>query len=157
LAHHRRDCVRPPKTPRVLKTRGYYVEILPPAGARRQLGGLDGQAAKAAPAQRGRINADVCVVGAGYAELAAALRLKQAGRKVILLEARNRVSGRSLTGPLEGGGWIDYGGQWVGPTQDRFYELIKEMGGQTYPTHDHGAGLERSILDPAKFNRLTSD
>jgi monoamine oxidase len=71
---------------------------------------------------------------------------------VILLEARNRVSGRSLTGRLEGGGWIDYGGQWVGPTQDRFYELIKEMGGQTYPTHDHGAGLERSILDPAVPN-----
>ena len=118
--------------------------------------GLDAKA-EAAPARRGRHQADVCVIGAGYAGLAAALRLKQGGAKVILLEARNRVGGRSLTGSLAGGGWIDYGGQWVGPTQDRFYELIKEMGGQTYPSPADGASVERSVLDPTVFNRITSD
>jgi monoamine oxidase len=120
--------------------------------------GLDGKAqnANAASANRGRQTADVCVVGAGYAGLAAAWQLKKAGAKVIVLEARNRVGGRTLTGPLEGGGWIDYGGQWVGPTQDRFYALIDEMGGKTYPTPDHGVSLERSILDPKRFQRLES-
>eukprot|EP01035_Chromulina_nebulosa_P045815 gene45815-62047_t len=82
--------------------------------------GLDGPAHAAAP-MRGRQTADVCVVGAGYAGLAAAYRLKQAGAKVIVLEARNRVGGRSLTAPMKDGGWVDYGGQWVGPTQDRYY------------------------------------
>lgn len=118
--------------------------------------GLDGKA-QAAPAVRGRLNADVCVVGAGYAGLAAAWRLKQAGAKVIVLEARNRVGGRSLTAPLDGGGWVDYGGQWVGPTQDRFYALIKEMGGEIYPSPDFGKALQRDVLDPSKFIQLGNE
>ncbi|MGA2895149.1 MAG: FAD-dependent oxidoreductase [Xanthobacteraceae bacterium] len=118
--------------------------------------GIDGEA-QAAPYERGTIHTDVCVVGAGFAGPSAAWRLKQAGVRVVLLEARNRVGGRSLTGPLEGGGWIDYGGQWVGPTQDAFYALIKEMGGETYPSPDYGASLERSIIDPQHFVRVEPD
>lgn len=120
--------------------------------------GLDGktQAVQAAPV-RGRLNADVCVVGAGYAGLAAAWRLKQAGARVIVLEARNRVGGRSLTAKLDGGGWVDYGGQWVGPTQDRFYALIKEMGAETYPSPDFGKGLQRSVINPNEFIRLGNE
>ena len=112
---------------------------------------------QAAPAGRGRLRADVCVVGAGYAGLAAAYRLKQAGAKVIVLEARNRVGGRSLTADLKGGGWIDLGGQWVGPTQDRFYALIREMDGETYPSPNFGKTLERGILDPSGFVRIDSE
>ncbi|HEY4920076.1 MAG TPA: flavin monoamine oxidase family protein [Xanthobacteraceae bacterium] len=114
-------------------------------------------ASGAPAAARGRRRADVCVIGAGYAGLTAAYRLKQAGRKVIVLEARNRVGGRSLTADLEGGGWIDFGGQWVGPTQDRFYALIKEMGGETYPSPDFGKTRMRGILDPSSFVQIASE
>jgi len=115
---------------------------------------------KARPAERGRLRADVCVIGAGYAGLTAAYRLKQAGRKVVVLEARNRVGGRSLTAEVKGGGWIDLGGQWVGKTQDAYYALIKEMDGETYPTPNFGKGLQRGILDPNSYVRIgdeTSD
>lgn len=117
--------------------------------------GLDGPA-HAAP-MRGRQNADVCVIGAGYAGLAAAYRLKQAGASVIVLEARNRVGGRSLTAQMKGGGWVDYGGQWVGPTQDRFYALIKEMGGETYASPDFGKAVQRDLINPKEFIRPGSE
>lgn len=42
-----------------------------------------------------RIEAVVCVVGVGYAGLTAARRLVQADKTVVVLEARDRVGGRS--------------------------------------------------------------
>jgi hypothetical protein len=50
---------------------------------------------------------DYCVVGAGFAGLTAALRLKQAGRSVALLEARDRVGGRTFTVTRDDGLWVD--------------------------------------------------
>jgi len=41
-----------------------------------------------APALTGRVSADVCVIGAGYAGLSAALELAERGYRVVLLEAR---------------------------------------------------------------------
>jgi monoamine oxidase len=61
--------------------------------------------------------ADVVVVGAGLAGLAAASRLVDAGAEVVVLEARERVGGRTLTLPAADGTPIDHGGQWIGPTQ----------------------------------------
>lgn len=46
---------------------------------------------------------DFCVVGAGFAGLTAALRLRQAGHSVAVLEARDRIGGRTFTEQREDG------------------------------------------------------
>ncbi|NED56536.1 FAD-dependent oxidoreductase, partial [Micromonospora aurantiaca] len=80
----------------------------------------------------------VVVVGAGFSGLACALALDAAGAQVRVLEARDRVGGRTLSRPLPGGGWLDLGAQWIGPTQDRMYALVAAYGLTTFPSPAYG-------------------
>ena len=84
---------------------------------------------------------DYCVVGAGFAGLTAALRLRQAGRSVALLEARDRVGGRTFTITRDDGSWVDRGGAWIGPGQDRVYALMNEFGVPEYKQHNDGDAM----------------
>jgi monoamine oxidase len=83
----------------------------------------------------------VCVVGAGLAGLTAARRIAEAGRDVVVLEARDRVGGRVLTERLSDGTLVDHGGQWIGPGQHRIARLAEELGNSTFPTYDDGDNL----------------
>jgi monoamine oxidase len=85
---------------------------------------------------------DVVVVGAGLAGLVAARDLVAAGAEVVVLEARDRVGGRTLTLPAADGTPIDHGAQWIGPTQDRIAALAASVGVTTYPTWDRGLHTE---------------
>lgn len=84
---------------------------------------------------------DYCVVGGGFAGLTAALRLKQAGRSVAVLEARDRLGGRTFTEVREDGSWIDRGGAWIGPGQDRIYALMNEFGVPSYKQYTDGEAM----------------
>jgi monoamine oxidase len=75
---------------------------------------------------------DAVVVGAGYAGLAAARKLTEEGCSVVLVEARDRVGGRTHT-VEEAGATVDLGGQWIGPGQDHAYEVAAETGVSTFP------------------------
>ncbi len=84
---------------------------------------------------------DVAVVGAGLAGLTAARDLLAAGHSVTVLEARDRVGGRTLNEDLGDGKVVEVGGQWIGPTQDRMAALARQMGVDTYPTYAEGQNL----------------
>jgi monoamine oxidase len=88
-----------------------------------------------------RIDADVCVVGAGYAGLTAARRLSQNAKSVVVLEARDRVGGRIWTHHLPDGSPVDRGGAWLAPKHDAIFGLAREVGVSTYKTWVKGAHL----------------
>jgi len=88
-----------------------------------------------------RLEADVAIVGAGLAGLVAARRLLAAGKRPLVVEARDRVGGRLLNEKIGDGKVVEVGGQWIGPTQERLAALAAELGVGTFPTHDEGRHL----------------
>lgn len=89
------------------------------------------------------LSVDVAVVGAGLSGLRAARALADAGREVVVLEARDRVGGRLFNFALGDGVTVDLGGQWVGSDHMRVQRLAVELGIEIFP--QHGAG--RNLLD----------
>ncbi|HWA55305.1 MAG TPA: flavin monoamine oxidase family protein [Solirubrobacterales bacterium] len=87
------------------------------------------------------MEADVAIVGAGLAGLVAARRIAAAGKRPIVIEARDRVGGRLLNEEIGNGKVVEVGGQWIGPTQERIAALAAELGVATFPTHDEGRHL----------------
>ncbi|MFF1570039.1 flavin monoamine oxidase family protein [Streptomyces sp. NPDC058293] len=70
---------------------------------------------------------DVVVVGAGIGGLTAATALTAAGRDTVVLEARERVGGRVLSIPAEGGA-MDLGASWFWDNEPRIAQLAKDLG-----------------------------
>jgi monoamine oxidase len=99
-----------------------------------------------------RVDADICIIGAGFAGLAAAYKLTQAGKSVAVLEARNRVGGKVCTETLPDGTPINMGGTWLGEGHERMHALARELGLETYRQYVHGDSL--MILD-GKRHRYT--
>jgi putrescine oxidase len=83
---------------------------------------------------------DVVVVGAGPSGLTAAHELRKAGRTVAVLEARDRVGGRTWTEQM-GGATIEIGGQWISPDQTALYSLVDELGLETFERYRDGASV----------------
>ncbi|MEK6805116.1 MAG: FAD-dependent oxidoreductase [Pseudomonadota bacterium] len=131
-----------------------------PAFTRRQL--LTGTAAVGAglalsettdaktPATKTR-DADVVIVGAGIAGLTAARKLTQAGRSVLVCEARKRVGGRTWSHEVTPGVIAELGGTWIGPTQNHVIRLVKELGLHLFDQHYQGETVYLSRGDRDTF------
>jgi len=100
-------------------------------------GPTQAQAPDAAALQCGdaRCDYDTIVVGAGFAGITAARELSQAGQKVLVLEARNRLGGRTFTTEFEGhqielgGAWIHWSQPYVWAETERYGLSIEETVG----------------------------
>lgn len=84
------------------------------------------------PSARLTIDTDgTVVIGAGTAGLAAARALADAGREVVVVEARGRIGGRIHTQPLAGAA-LDLGASWIhGHRRNPVARLVRELGLQT--------------------------
>src|SRR6187549_3852046 len=87
---------------------------------------------------------DAIVIGAGLSGLVCARAIAAAGATVTVLEARDRIGGRLLTGTV-GGATIDLGGQWLTAGQRRLVALAAELGVATYEHTREG----RAVIDEA--------
>ncbi|CAD6198917.1 unnamed protein product [Caenorhabditis auriculariae] len=105
------------------------------------------------------VDYDVIVVGAGISGLTAARELKKMDPsiRILILEAKDRVGGRTHSVELKGAHYskvtLDLGGQWVGRTQRNILRLLDELGLKTYDQYSEGAKVAQiSTSAPRKYN-----
>ncbi len=81
---------------------------------------------------------DVVVIGAGVAGLSAATSLRQAGLRVLVLEASGRIGGRARTvnEPALGGIWFDHGAAWLHVAESNPLVPIAEAAGEALINSD---------------------
>ena len=91
------------------------------------------------------LTCDVVVVGAGPPGLMAARTLEKAGKKVVVVEARERVGGRTWNGRVRDdkgvNHFIEIGGQWISPDQTRLTALVEELGLNTFDRYREGKAV----------------
>jgi monoamine oxidase len=78
--------------------------------------------------------ADIVVIGAGAAGIAAARRIVAANRKVVVIEASDRIGGRCLTDTATFGVPFDRGARWLyNPDNSPLVRLARGSGTETFP------------------------
>ena len=80
----------------------------------------------------------VVVVGAGLAGLTAAGDLAASGHDVAVLEARDRVGGRTHGIEVAPGEWVDAGAAYLGERHTELADLLAALGLKTVPTGMEG-------------------
>ncbi|KAF9892115.1 hypothetical protein FE257_002521 [Aspergillus nanangensis] len=90
---------------------------------------------------------DVIVVGAGYAGLSAARNAAKSGLSVLLLEARDRIGGRTWSSNIEGYPY-ELGGTWIHWGQPHTFREIYHYGMKPdlEVSQDHSRGVNRFDL-----------
>lgn len=85
---------------------------------------------------------DVAIIGAGLSGLTSARELQRAGcESFLVLEARDRVGGRTMNIDLGNGIITEGGGQWIGPGQDEIFNLARELGIERFESYHRGKAV----------------
>ncbi|HST65102.1 MAG TPA: FAD-dependent oxidoreductase [Mycobacteriales bacterium] len=87
------------------------------------------------------IDADVVVVGAGFAGIMAARELKRAGKTVALLEARDRLGGRSYSRSIGEGKVVELGCEFYNRDNSLSAETARSVGIGSQKVYDTGHKL----------------
>lgn len=82
---------------------------------------------------------DVAIIGAGAAGIAAGRQLQAAGRRILLLEARERVGGRAVTSQQLGVP-ADLGAGWLHFARENAWTQLAEEAGFTLVRREPGWG-----------------
>lgn len=92
-------------------------------------------------------SADVIVIGAGLSGLQAALTAHSAGLSVLVLEARDRVGGKTWSVPLASGrGCVELGAAWINDTnQRRMWAYAQKFGLEMQKQNVEGDGVMEDI------------
>lgn len=93
--------------------------------AARAAGDRPGAELTAEPPRRSEY--DVIVVGAGFAGVSAARELAREGMSVLVLEARNRIGGRTFVAPFAGDR-VELGGSWFHWEQPHLWSEVTRYG-----------------------------
>lgn len=99
---------------------------------------------------------DVIVVGGGNAGAAAARDCMKNGYKTLLLEARNRLGGRTFTSELDGVP-IELGGTWIHNTQPFVWAEVERYGLDVVETPGSLPDVMHMILEDGKRVTLTEE
>lgn len=84
------------------------------------------------------IDCEVLVIGGGFSGVSAAASLIEKGVDCHLLEARDRVGGRTYTIKTSDDQWVDMGGAYVGPQQHRLLKAAHSVGVKSEPVNADG-------------------
>lgn len=93
---------------------------------------------------------DVIVIGGGFAGLSAAVALRDAGREVLLVEARDRVGGRVESRVLADGRRVDTGGQFLCEDMPEVMALARANGKTFVKTYLDGDIVFRPPIPPER-------
>ncbi len=103
---------------------------------------------------------DVIVIGAGAAGIAAARRLTEAGRSVVVLEARDRVGGRAFTDESFAAHPVELGAEFIHGQNVATWDWIRQFGASTTGDanrHSQWFHWGGQLLDSEAFYLLAGD
>ena len=103
---------------------------------------LGGEALARAPKSGDDSVIDVAIIGAGFSGLTTGRELRRAGLdSFMIVEARDRVGGRTVNHDIGGGVISEGGGQWIGPGQTEIYNLAAELGVESFDSYHAGKAV----------------
>ncbi len=91
------------------------------------------------------------MVGAGVAGLTAARALHDAGRDVLVLEARDRIGGRTWTRPVAGA-WVEMGAMFIHGTLENPVAEVSQALGLSYGPRRFGLGAFYDALSASRID-----